>query len=407
MSPDNTPSNSNDLARFYGDYPYPAPETDLDNFQKGHATLDGAPSHFLPLYWPDRNNDSGLEILVAGCGTSQAAKFALLSTDAHVLGTDITQASLDHARKLKDKYELDNLELLQLPIEDIDRLDRQFDLIVCTGVLHHLAHPEVGLSSLKNALKPDGRMYLMIYGTYGRSGVYMLQEFCRLLGVQANDLQLDALGKLIDSMPANHPIQMFRSTTDDLKSRNGTVDALLHPSDRSYSVPQLYEWLANCGIRLERWLHQAPYLPQFSAVGQTNAYGALDKMSDAEAYSVMELFRGTMITHRFVAAHAGQHGPRKGSIDDENWRTLKPVLFPGARINTLALPKGYAAQLWNPTHGYPDLLLDISSIELQIYEAMNGDISLADIAQKVKVDEGQVKSLYKKLWDFDQVMFRT
>ncbi len=407
MSTDKKTTNYNDLSRFYGKYPYPAPEIDLNSFKKGHATLDGAPSHFLPLYWPDRNDDSGLEVLVAGCGTSQAAKYALLSPNSHIIGTDITKASLDHSRQLKDRYKIGNLELVQLAIEDTDRLDRQFDLIICTGVLHHLAYPELGLRSLKNALKPDGRLYLMVYAEYGRAGVYIMQELCRLLGVETNDLHLDTLRALIDSMPASHPIQMFRSTTNDLKSRNGIADALLHPSDRSYSVPQLYDLLEKCDIGLERWLHQAPYLPQFSGLGQTNEFGSFDEASNEKAYSAMELFRGTMITHRFVAAHAHHDGASKASIDGDKWRHLKPELFPGARINMLAPPKGYAAQLWNPTHGYADLLFNISSNELSIYKAMNGHSSLADIAQQVKVDENQVRSLYKKLWNFDQVMFRT
>ena len=51
-----------------------------------------------------------------------------------------------------------------------------FDQIVCTGVLHHLADPDVGLSALRSVLKPDGAMQLMVYAPYGRTGIYMLQD---------------------------------------------------------------------------------------------------------------------------------------------------------------------------------------------------------------------------------------
>ena len=74
---------------------------------------------------------------------------------------------------------------------------------------------------------------------------------------------------------------------------------------------------------------------------------------------------------------------------------------------SVAVPRGYAAQLWHPTHGYADLLLNINATELEMYKAMNGRNTLADIAAKMKLDEEAVKSSYRKFWEFDQVMFRT
>ncbi len=36
-----------------------------------------------------------------------------------------------------------------------------------------------------SVLKPDGAMHLMVYAPYGRAGVYMLQDFCKRIGVRA------------------------------------------------------------------------------------------------------------------------------------------------------------------------------------------------------------------------------
>ena len=40
------------------------------------------------------------------------------------------------------------------------------------------------------------------------------------------------------------------------------ADALLHPQDRAYSVPQLFELLAGAGLTFGRWVWQAPYSPR-------------------------------------------------------------------------------------------------------------------------------------------------
>mgnify|MGYP001979372163 CR=1 FL=1 len=58
-----------------------------------------------------------------------------------------------------------------------------FDYIDCCGVLHHLADPEAGFRSLREALAPGGGMGMMVYAPHGRSGVYPLQEaFGAILG---------------------------------------------------------------------------------------------------------------------------------------------------------------------------------------------------------------------------------
>jgi SAM-dependent methyltransferase len=357
------------------------------------------------LYWPNRKDLAGLDILVAGCGTSQAVKYALLCRDAQILGTDITEGSLDHARRLKGHYKLDNLELRYSPLEEASQLERKFDLIVCTGVLHHLADPEAGLRALRDALKPDGRLYLMVYGAYGRVGVYLVQELCRLLGVEAKEAQLNDLRRLIEELPRNHPINVFRAATDDLKSLNGTADALLHPSDRAYTVPQLFEWLGNCGVRFERWLFQAPYLPRISPLARMTAFAGYKDLSFATGCAAMELLRGTMITHRFLASRDDSEPAQAEFQHTAKFNSVTPIPFPGARMNNLVVPKGYAAQLWHPNHGYADLILNIAAPELEMYNAMNGKRTIADIVHKVGTDEAKVKQFYLKLWDYDQVMF--
>ena len=53
-------------------------------------------------------------ILVAGCGTSQAAKHALRWPAAQVTGIDCSATSVRRTEQLKRKYNLKNLEVRQL-----------------------------------------------------------------------------------------------------------------------------------------------------------------------------------------------------------------------------------------------------------------------------------------------------
>jgi 2-polyprenyl-3-methyl-5-hydroxy-6-metoxy-1,4-benzoquinol methylase len=138
------------IREFYTNHPYPPPLENLDRAREVYRDENVVRAEYH-LYWPHKKYGADLDVLVAGCGTWQSAKFALCHPEARVLGIDVSTTSLEHTETLKRKYDLANLETRQLPIESAAELNRSFDLIVCTGVLHHLADPEVGLRALRSA----------------------------------------------------------------------------------------------------------------------------------------------------------------------------------------------------------------------------------------------------------------
>ena len=71
------------------------------------------------LFWPARPYQEDHSILVAGCGTSQAAKHALRWPAAQVIGIDFSATSVRCTEELKLKYNLSNLLVHQLPIERV------------------------------------------------------------------------------------------------------------------------------------------------------------------------------------------------------------------------------------------------------------------------------------------------
>ena len=131
------------IREFYTDHPYPPPLPNLDRAREAYRDENVVRAEYH-LYWPHKEYRAELDVLVAGCGTWQSAKFALCHPEARVIGIDVSTTSLAHTEALKQKYELANLETRQLPIESAASLGRRFDLIICTGVLHHLADPEAG-----------------------------------------------------------------------------------------------------------------------------------------------------------------------------------------------------------------------------------------------------------------------
>ena len=101
---------------FYEKLPYPAPITSLDENRERYSDPNRRRALFHRI-WPTEKPGERQEILIAGCGTSQAARYALREPEPRVTAIDVSETSLRHTRELKDKYSLDNLELHQLPLE--------------------------------------------------------------------------------------------------------------------------------------------------------------------------------------------------------------------------------------------------------------------------------------------------
>src|SRR6476659_7129338 len=132
---------SNLVARQYEAFAYPEPFADLKaEIAKGYYQV-GDPSIYGPVLWPRGRPQRRLKILVAGCGTIQAAYSAFMNPEDEVVGIDLSEASLAHERFLQEKHGLSNLRLFKGNLLDVGSLGERFDVILCTGVLHHMADP--------------------------------------------------------------------------------------------------------------------------------------------------------------------------------------------------------------------------------------------------------------------------
>src|SRR5713226_7504649 len=137
---------SEEVRDFYERLPYPAPLASLDEHLEHYGNPERRRALFH-LMWPTEKPRANQEILIAGCGTSQAAAYALREPDARITAIDVSETSLRHTRNLQQRYGLRNLDLRRLAIEQVPELGGKFDQIVCTGVLHHLPEPDAGLQA--------------------------------------------------------------------------------------------------------------------------------------------------------------------------------------------------------------------------------------------------------------------
>ena len=401
------PADPADAVRaFYESHPYPAPLGNLDRHRELYRNPDRRRAQAL-LLWPTETPRADRKILVAGCGTSQAANYALREPDARVTAIDISETSLRCTRDLQRKYGLRNLDLHRLAIEEIGDLGQTFDQIVCTGVLHHLVDPDLGLRSLRSVLAANGAMQLMVYAAYGRAGIYMMQEYCRLLGVAVTEAELGDLGSMIGALSAEHPIAGVARRAKDFSYPTALADALLHPQDRAYTAPQIYAWLERCGLSFGRWYEQAPYLPRCGAMARTPHAPRLVSLPPQLQHAAVELLRGTMTKHTFTAYRDDRPAKNQPiAFDGDAWRGYVPLRLPWTLCIRDRAPPGSVAVLINRAHTYPDLALPIDEAEHRIFAAIDGSRCIDEILPTAAAAGGkeQARRLVERLWHYDQIV---
>jgi len=108
----------------------------------------------------------GLVVADFGCGPGHdLVAIAERSSPARLIGLDISPSSLDEARARLALHGIAEPELLLLDEDgtSLPLADASVDLILSSGVLHHIVDPEPTLQELHRVLRPGGRVRVMVY----------------------------------------------------------------------------------------------------------------------------------------------------------------------------------------------------------------------------------------------------
>ena len=387
------------VTRQYERWRYPQPIIDLEVWLDGNWEWFD-PVHAHRVLWPDRQYKPDLDILIAGCGTNQAAVFAYNNPAARVVAIDISQPSLDHEQYLKDKHGLWNLEPRRLPIEEVATLGLDFDLIVSTGVLHHLADPLVGVRALAGCLRRDGALAVMLYAKYGRIGVELLESVFRDMGLGQDEASVQIIKDTMAVLPADHPVQSYLRVGRDLQASDAAlVDTFLHGRQRSYTVEECVDLVTSAGLEFQGWLFNAPYYPHDSFAPTSGFHRVANDMPERQLWSVMERIQTLNACHFFLACRPER--PKESySVDFSMDDSLN-------YIPTMRLRCGLTgSEIYRP-----DWSMTLNAAQLPFVQNVDGQRTIREIAESVartgsrRANTGDAedfgRKLFQALWRLD------
>jgi 2-polyprenyl-3-methyl-5-hydroxy-6-metoxy-1,4-benzoquinol methylase len=230
---------------------------------------------FTPL------NKDNFDLLVAGCGTGQVAiASAQKFLGARVLAVDLSLTSLSYAKRRTPDDVASRIEYAQADILKLASLERKFDVIDSSGVLHHMADPFEGWRILLALLRSGGLMHVGLYSEAGRGDVWAARRFIadREFGATPDEIRR-CRQELLET-----PLATVTRFTDFFTTSE-CRDLLFHVQEARVSIPMLKDFITSQGLKFlgfEFWsslLQQ--YRSRFASSGW--AWADLDRWHALEA----------------------------------------------------------------------------------------------------------------------------
>ena len=188
------------------------------------------------------------EILIAGCGTGQQSiGTATRFKSSTVLAIDLSLSSLAYAKRKTEELGIENIKYMQGDILDLARLNKKFDIIESSGVLHHMNDPLAGWKVLSDCLKPGGLINIGLYSELARKDIIKTKSEISQMGIGSSNAEMKAFrANIMKSEKAHHKKITFFS---DFYSLSELRDLLFHIQEHRFTIPLMKDYLDNLGLK--------------------------------------------------------------------------------------------------------------------------------------------------------------
>ena len=221
---------SKEIEKFYNISPFP-------NYSQDNSKRDTLLRGEKNLFFKNLKNFIGYnkKVIEVGSGTCQLSMYLALETNNEVFAMDTTINSLKIARDFKSKNKINNVHLIKANIFDEIFFDEVFDIVCCSGVLHHTYNPKKGFDIICNNLKKGGYIIIGLYNKIGRFRTFVRQKLYKIFGKKIIKI-LDPHLRKIPKNSKERELAWIR-------------DQYIHPRESSHTFDEVLKWFKDKNIK--------------------------------------------------------------------------------------------------------------------------------------------------------------
>ncbi len=416
-----------EVRKQYENYPYPPRPPEEEKVRLWRSFYDSLDLLNFFCFEGKKDFSRNFRALVAGGGTGDATVYLaeqLRDVDAEIMHLDMSSSSIEAAkRRLEMRDLLHKVKFVHNSILELPKLGLgKFDYINCSGVLHHLKSPDEGLVALKDVLDDDGAIGIMVYAKYGRMPTYFMQDLMRLINKNETDDQqrVDNTKNVYYSLPTFNWVKRDEKTYEDEITHFGDAgfyDLFLHSQDKPYTVPEVYDWVENCGLKFITFMEQNGgekllYNPSHYIQNQ-ELLGRIKDFSLKERQAIAELLGSNLKKHTFYVSKREKKLP---SIrDGDNVPFFSSFFYQDNLYQQVANAFKYANEPVNISRPPAEIKVIPGKYTGAIFKYLDGKRSVKEIIDMVKnenpnAERGeifkQIEEVYNAFYLFNWILLR-
>ena len=231
------------------------------------------------------NQDNKLNnpnVLIAGCGTGNHSISATRYKNSNILAVDLSLSSLAYAKRKTEEMGYKNIEYMHADILHLNKLNKKFDVIESSGVLHHMRDPMAGLKVLVDILEPHGFLKLGLYSNTARQHIVKARESIKIKNLKNTNESIkkfrqDIIDKKVSSLTQKVTL------TEDFYSTSAVRDLLFHIQEHRFTIPQISKILENFNLEFLGFIQNPSIKQKYSKYfPEDKKYTSLDNLHKFE-----------------------------------------------------------------------------------------------------------------------------
>ena len=240
----------------YEENPYPRWRYSSHQINQKISIIQAINNEINPNYIRQNINNKKLKVLIAGCGTGNQILQTQKYKNAQITAIDLSLSSLSYAQRKINELKIDNVELIQMDILEVSLLEEQFDIIECSGVLHHMDDPSKGLRALLNILKNNGFLKLGLYSELARQDIVKAKNYISSKKLQTNEEDIRNFRKKVGS--GEIPTLNSLTLRPDFYTLSSCRDLCFHIQEHRFTINQLQETIESNKLKFLGFLLPIP-----------------------------------------------------------------------------------------------------------------------------------------------------
>jgi len=272
--------------------------------------------------------------------------------------------------------------------------EEEFDYIICTGVVHHNARPDITLKRISKALKKNGVMEFMVYNYYHRLASVACQKAIRNFYDTSTtidlEMELTLIKKLLYDFHHEGLMKSYLSAHINLPEAQ-IVDALIQPNEYSYTIESLGQLLESCN--LEYLLHcqnqfdvttkQFTWNMKFTDSYLRDRYNALPDLKRWQISNLLMFNTSPMLWFYLQRKDAGLNRRTEEEICNDFLETKFSKLSLLLNIYSLGSDKKYSLNSSPMKYPLPESITD--NLMRRIYQAVRPGLKMKEIFHQLRI----------------------